>query len=72
MYPLVVATNPQEPNQLAVGMTDGVVKVIEPSERDKSWGSPMPTDNGATTGRMTSAVVATAQISAISDHPSHR
>ncbi|GKA96092.1 topless-related protein 3-like protein, partial [Tanacetum coccineum] len=37
-YPLVVAAHPQEQNQFAVGLTDGSVKVIEPSEAEGKWG----------------------------------
>ncbi|KAI3810476.1 hypothetical protein L1987_20091 [Smallanthus sonchifolius] len=37
-YPLVVAAHPQEQNQFAVGLTDGSVKVIEPSESQGKWG----------------------------------
>ncbi|XP_054816813.1 topless-related protein 3-like isoform X2 [Prosopis cineraria] len=44
--PLVVAAHPQEPNQFAVGFTDGSVKVIEPSESEGKWGSTPPVDNG--------------------------
>ncbi|XVF62520.1 hypothetical protein PTKIN_Ptkin09bG0014900 [Pterospermum kingtungense] len=51
IYPLVVTTHPQEPNQLAVGLTDGSVKVIEPSEGEKKWGLPVPVDNGMENGR---------------------
>ncbi|GMP60392.1 hypothetical protein CsSME_00023279 [Camellia sinensis var. sinensis] len=47
VYPVVVAAHPQEPNQFAVGLTDGYVKVIEPSESEGKWGmSPPPVDNG--------------------------
>ncbi|KAJ6757083.1 TOPLESS-RELATED PROTEIN 1-RELATED [Salix koriyanagi] len=38
-HPLVVATHPLDPNQLAVGLTDGSVKVIEPAESEKKWGT---------------------------------
>lgn len=51
LYPLVVTAHPQEANQLAVGLTDGSVKVIEPSEADKKWGLTVPVDNGAENGR---------------------
>ncbi|GJT57836.1 topless-related protein 3-like protein [Tanacetum coccineum] len=37
-YPLVVAAHPQEQSQFAVGLTDGSVKVIEPSEAEGKWG----------------------------------
>ncbi|GAB2211621.1 hypothetical protein Drorol1_Dr00024945 [Drosera rotundifolia] len=51
VYPFVVAAHPQDPNQLAVGLTDGSVKVIEPSESEGKWGSVPPMDviqNGRT------------------------
>lgn len=51
MYPLVVASHPQEPNQLALGLTDGSVKVIEPTESEGKWGMPPPNDNGILSGR---------------------
>ncbi|KAF5936254.1 hypothetical protein HYC85_027383 [Camellia sinensis] len=38
IYPLVVATNPNEPNQFALGLTDGTVHVYEPLESDSKWG----------------------------------
>ncbi|XP_022722525.1 topless-related protein 2-like isoform X2 [Durio zibethinus] len=52
VHPLVVTAHPQEANQLAVGLTDGSVKVIEPSEAERKWGLPVPVDNGAENGRM--------------------
>eukprot|EP00262_Sarcandra_glabra_P021300 TRINITY_DN8927_c0_g3_i1.p1 TRINITY_DN8927_c0_g3~~TRINITY_DN8927_c0_g3_i1.p1 ORF type:complete len:326 (+),score=57.27 TRINITY_DN8927_c0_g3_i1:129-980(+) len=51
VYPLVIATHPNEPNQLAVGLTDGAVKVIEPSESEGKWGTAAPVDNGVPNGR---------------------
>lgn len=51
MYPLVIAAHPQEPNQLAVGLTDGTVKVIEPRESEGKWGLPVPADTGVANGR---------------------
>ncbi|KAI4301739.1 hypothetical protein L6164_034986 [Bauhinia variegata] len=45
VYPLVVAAHPLEPNQFAIGMTDGSVKVIEPRESEGKWGSTPPVDN---------------------------
>jgi len=45
-YPLVVASHPSEPNQFALGMTDGGVHVIEPSESEGKWGVGPPPDNG--------------------------
>ncbi|RWV96821.1 hypothetical protein GW17_00040440 [Ensete ventricosum] len=44
--PLVIAAHPQEPNQFAVGLTDGTVKVIEPLKSEGRWGAPTPVDNG--------------------------
>nr|CAN79774.1 hypothetical protein VITISV_013612 [Vitis vinifera] len=45
-YPVVVASHPQESNQLAVGLTDGSVKVIEPPESEGKWGVSPPAENG--------------------------
>jgi WD40 repeat protein len=53
-YPLVVTAHPQEPNQLAVGMTDGSVTVIEPSESEGKWGVAVPVDIGMQNGRTAS------------------
>ncbi|PKA57711.1 Topless-related protein 2 [Apostasia shenzhenica] len=46
MYPLVIATHPLESNQLAVGLIDGAVKVIEPLESESKWGATAPIDSG--------------------------
>ncbi|XP_059648466.1 topless-related protein 3-like [Cornus florida] len=46
IYPFVVASHPQEPNQFAVGLTDGTVKVMEPLESEGKWGASPPVDNG--------------------------
>lgn len=51
MYPLVVTAHPQEPNQLAVGLIDGSVKVIEPLESERKWGVPVPVENATDNGR---------------------
>ncbi|MQM12649.1 hypothetical protein Taro_045568 [Colocasia esculenta] len=51
LYPLAIATHPHEPNQLAVGMTDGAVKVLQPLEAEGKWGTTVPSDNGVTSGR---------------------
>ncbi|KAG8369134.1 hypothetical protein BUALT_Bualt15G0119600 [Buddleja alternifolia] len=50
VYPVVVAAHPQDPNQFAVGLTDGSVKVIEPSESQRNWGVSPPLDNGMLNG----------------------
>ncbi|KAJ9692695.1 hypothetical protein PVL29_011670 [Vitis rotundifolia] len=47
VYPLVVAGHPSEPNQFAVGLTDGGVHVLEPLESEGRWGTPPPLENGA-------------------------
>ncbi|KAK7822232.1 topless-related protein 3 [Quercus suber] len=55
VHPLVVAANPLDPNQFAVGLTDGSVKVIEPTESEGKWGSSPPMDNGILNGRTASS-----------------
>ncbi|XP_031269555.1 topless-related protein 3 isoform X1 [Pistacia vera] len=55
VHPLVVAAHPIEPNQFAVGLTDGSVKVLEPTESEGKWGVPPPVDNGILNGRTTSS-----------------
>ncbi|XP_031479971.1 topless-related protein 1-like [Nymphaea colorata] len=49
VYPLVIAAHPSEPNQFAVGLTDGGVHVLEPLESEAKWGSPPPPENGSAT-----------------------
>ncbi|XP_077222242.1 protein TPR3-like [Tasmannia lanceolata] len=49
VYPLVIAAHPSEPNQLALGLTDGGVHVLEPLEGEGKWGVPPPAENGSTT-----------------------
>ncbi|CAM0880713.1 unnamed protein product [Alopecurus aequalis] len=51
IYPFVVAAHPQEPNQFAVGLSDGSVKVMEPLESEGKWGTPAPVENGVANGR---------------------
>ncbi|XP_031402100.1 topless-related protein 3-like [Punica granatum] len=51
VYPLVVATHPQEPNQLAIGLNDGSVKVMEPTESEGKWGATPPVNNGILDGK---------------------
>ncbi|XP_073121114.1 topless-related protein 4-like [Henckelia pumila] len=38
IYPLAVAAHPSEPNQFAVGLTDGAVCVLEPLGTEETWG----------------------------------
>ncbi|KAG8649977.1 protein TOPLESS-RELATED PROTEIN 2 isoform X2 [Manihot esculenta] len=46
-YPLVIAAHPSEPNQIALGMSDGAVHVVEPSDVELKWGGPSSQDNGS-------------------------
>ncbi|KAJ1375967.1 WD40/YVTN repeat-like-containing domain superfamily, partial [Sesbania bispinosa] len=39
VYPLVVTAHPEEPNQFTVGLSDGSIKVIEPTESEGRWGN---------------------------------
>ncbi|XP_022637350.1 topless-related protein 2 [Vigna radiata var. radiata] len=39
VYPIVVAAHPDEPNQFAIGLSDGSIKVIEPRDCDTKWGN---------------------------------
>lgn len=55
VYPLVIAAHPQDPNQFAIGLTDGSVKVIEPQESEGKWGVSPPVDNGMLNGRTASS-----------------
>uniref|UniRef100_A0A5B7B7A1 Putative topless-related protein 4 isoform X2 n=1 Tax=Davidia involucrata TaxID=16924 RepID=A0A5B7B7A1_DAVIN len=47
VYPLVIAAHPSEPNQFALGLTDGGVHVLEPLESEGKWGTMPPLENGA-------------------------
>ncbi|KAK4256026.1 hypothetical protein QN277_008947 [Acacia crassicarpa] len=47
VLPHVIAAHPSEPNQFALGLTDGGVYVLEPLESEGRWGSPPPTENRA-------------------------
>ncbi|KAA8525517.1 hypothetical protein F0562_007372 [Nyssa sinensis] len=47
VYPIVIATHPQECNQFALGLTDGSVHVFEPLESEGQWGTPPVLDNGS-------------------------
>ncbi|KFK27551.1 hypothetical protein AALP_AA8G398300 [Arabis alpina] len=38
VMPLVITSHPQEPNQIAVGLSDGSVKVLETPEPFRRWG----------------------------------
>ncbi|XP_034711523.1 protein TOPLESS-RELATED PROTEIN 2-like [Vitis riparia] len=47
VYPLVIAAHPSEPNQIALGMSDGAVHVVEPTDAEPKWGGQPPQDNGS-------------------------
>ncbi|KAF2303792.1 hypothetical protein GH714_023450 [Hevea brasiliensis] len=49
VYPLVIAANPQEPYQFAIGLTDGGVIVFEPLEFEGKWGVSPAVENGPAT-----------------------
>ncbi|GFQ02847.1 protein topless [Phtheirospermum japonicum] len=46
-FPVVIAAHPSDPNQFALGMSDGAVHVIEPSDGETKWGGSTSQDNGA-------------------------
>ncbi|KAG6537079.1 hypothetical protein ZIOFF_002160 [Zingiber officinale] len=46
-HPVVIAAHPTESNQIALGMSDGAVYVLEPSDMDPKWGSAPPQENGS-------------------------
>ncbi|XP_019155381.1 PREDICTED: uncharacterized protein LOC109152249 [Ipomoea nil] len=54
VYPLVIAAHPQEPNQFAVGLTDGSIEVIEPLKSQGNWEVSVssPVDNEKKNGRL--------------------
>ncbi|KAH7416089.1 hypothetical protein KP509_14G074500 [Ceratopteris richardii] len=54
VYPLVIAAHPSEPNQFALGLTDGSVQVIEPAESEGRWGASPPPES------VTNAAIASA------------
>ena len=43
----MIAAHPQEPNQFALGLSDGGVHVFEPLESEGKWGVPPPAENGS-------------------------
>ncbi|KAK0571561.1 hypothetical protein LWI29_018147 [Acer saccharum] len=47
VHPLVIAAHPSDPNQFALGLTDGGVHILEPLESEGKWGTSPPTENGA-------------------------
>ncbi|KAL5724564.1 Protein TOPLESS-RELATED PROTEIN 2 [Ranunculus cassubicifolius] len=61
VYPVVIAAHPSEPNQIALGMSDGTVHVVEPGDAaeakwgggsgDNGGGNPAPSSNPATSSQ---------------------
>ncbi|XP_022730861.1 topless-related protein 4-like isoform X2 [Durio zibethinus] len=47
VFPLVIAAHPFDPNQFALGLTDGGVQIVEPLESEGKWGTSPPVENGA-------------------------
>lgn len=47
MYPTAIAAHPQEPNQFAVGLTDGGVIVFEPPISAGKWSMLTANENGS-------------------------
>ncbi|KAL8138632.1 hypothetical protein V2J09_004633, partial [Rumex salicifolius] len=56
VHPLVIAAHPQEPNQFAVGLSDGGVHVFEPLESEGKWGLAPPPENGSSSSLPTTPV----------------
>ncbi|KAI3926997.1 hypothetical protein MKW98_027770 [Papaver atlanticum] len=74
-YPLVVVAHPHEPNQFAVGLSDGSIQVVEPSDSDSKWGVSEPSDNGTTStpnGSRAVAAVSGTSNPATSEHHNQR
>ncbi|CAN4076348.1 unnamed protein product [Withania somnifera] len=46
-FPVVIAAHPSDSNQFALGMSDGTVHVMEPSDAEPKWGGSPSQDNGA-------------------------
>ncbi|XP_051147606.1 topless-related protein 1-like [Andrographis paniculata] len=57
VHPLVIAAHPQEPNQFAVGLSDGLVHIFEPLESEGKWGAPPPVENGTVSSVPTTPLV---------------
>ncbi|XP_031271901.1 topless-related protein 4-like [Pistacia vera] len=57
VYPLVIASHPSDPNQFALGLTDGGVHILEPLESEGKWGTSPPIENGAGPSTTSGAVL---------------
>ena len=63
VQPVVIAAHPQEPNQFAVGLSDGGVHMFEPLESEGRWGLLLPIENGSASN------VAATSVGTSSDQP---
>ncbi|MFS7985363.1 putative Topless family protein [Helianthus anomalus] len=45
--PKAIAAHPSDPNQLAIGLSDGGVYVLEPLKADKQWGGDPSVESSA-------------------------
>ncbi|KAK9272579.1 hypothetical protein L1049_002953 [Liquidambar formosana] len=62
VYPSVIAAHPSEPNQIALGMSDGTVHVVEPSsDAEPKWGGPQSQDNGSLPSNSSNAALSSQQ-----------
>ncbi|KAA8521600.1 hypothetical protein F0562_012273 [Nyssa sinensis] len=61
--PLVIAAHPQEPNQFAVGLSNGEVMVLEPLESESNWGLAAPAEIESPSSMPTAAPAATSSSS---------
>lgn len=43
----MIAAHPADPYQFALGMSDGAVHVMEPSDSETKWGGSTSQENGA-------------------------
>lgn len=55
VHPLVITGHPSEPNQFALGLTDGGVHVLEPLESEGNWGTAPPQQNGVGSSKSAAA-----------------
>lgn len=63
----VVAAHPHEPNQFAVGVTNGGVVVLEPLELEGKWGVAPPTESGLAPISISVHATSTTPVAACSD-----
>ncbi|CAA0838821.1 Topless-related protein 1 [Striga hermonthica] len=63
-FPVVIAAHPSDINQFALGMSDGGVHVIEPSDTEAKWGGA-----GGSTSQENGALTSVPSSSALNAHP---